>query len=286
MGFFDLLSDAKDSMDKRRQAREYIQRAKELVREGDDIYERAYNKVISYASETEYKLRQHNDYKKQLAKELSGTIDITLRDFGCFNIDAKTISAPSVQKTSTGLHSFESTMSSFSDFKSIISNRIPYLDILSILDMFISDDDYYEAKRQHDEAKRYKEHMKMERDKLNNYKEKMSEIRSFISSERSELDSLIGKLRKMIGELKDGMQKSNFSIEEAQYLKGIHKIAEWLVTLLSTDFLNDAFSISQRYQKVFSEIKNINQNLPYAPSITDSNTVAVIKRILDWTIIY
>lgn len=281
MGLFDLFGDVKDNMDKRRQAREYIQRAKELVREGNDIYERAYSKVTSYASETEYKLRKHTDYKQQIAKELRGTINTTLKDFGRFNIDAKTISAPtistlSVQEISTGLRGFESAMLSC----------MPHLDVPSIFDMFITDDDYYEAKRQRDEAREYKERMKMEREKLNNYKEKMSEIRSFISSEKSELDSLVGKLKKMTSELKSGMQKSSFSIEEAQYLKGIHKIAECVVTLLSTEFLSDAFSISQRYQKVFSDIKNINQNLPYAPSITDSNTAVAIKRILDGMIVY
>lgn len=276
MGLFDLFSDAKESMDKSRQAREYIQRAKELVREGDEIYERAYGKVTSYASETEYKLRQHTDYKKQIAKELGSTIGGTLRDFGRFNIDAKTFSAPSIQESSTGLRVFESA----------VSACMPRLDIPSIFDMFISDDDYYEAKRQRDEAKRYKERMQMERDKLNSYKEKMSEIRSFIDTERSELDSLMGKLRKMTSDLKSGMQRNSFTIEEADYLKGIHKIAEYIVTLLSTEFLGDTFSISQRYQKVFDGVKEINRSLPYAPSISDNNTTTAIKRILNGSVAY
>ena len=276
MGIFDLFSDAKDSMDKSRQAREYIQRAKELVREGDDLYERAYSKVTSYASETEYRLRQHMNYKKEVAKELGGSIGGTLRDFKNFNINVKTITAPSIQESSSGLRGFESAMSSC----------MPRIDMPSIFDMFISDDDYYEAKRQRDEARNYKERMKMERDKLNDYKEKISEIRSFIDSEKSELDSLMGKLKKMTGELKTGMQKSSFSMEEAEYLKGIHKIAECVVGLLSTEFLSDGFSINQRYQKAFAGVKSINQNLPYVPSISDVNTVRTIKRILDGTIVY
>lgn len=276
MGFFDLISDAKDSMDKRRQAKEYIQRAKELVREGDDLYERAYSKVTSYASETEYRLRQHMNYKKEVAKELGSCIGGALRDFKNFNIDIKTIIAPSIQESNAGLRGFESAMSSC----------MPRLEIPSIFDMFISDDDYYEARRQRDEARYYKERMKMERDKLNDYKEKISEIRSFIDSERSELDSLMSKLKKMTDELKSGMQKSSFSIDESEYLKGVHKIAEFVVGLLSTEFLSDGFSINQRYQKAFAGVKSINQNLPYAPSISDINTVGTIKRILDGTIVY
>ena len=276
MGLFDLFSDTKNSIDKNRQAKEYIRRAKELISEGNSIYEKAYNKVTSYASETEYRLRQHTDYKKQLVKELGGTIGTTLKDFEHFNIDIKTISTPSIQESNTGLYSFGSA----------ISSCMPHLDVLSILDMFISDDDYYEAKRQRDEAKLYKERMKMERDKLNNYKEKMSEIRTFISSEKSELDSLMEKLKKMTNELKGSMQKSSFSIEEAEYLKGTHKIAEYIVALLSTEFLSDTFAINQKYQKVFSDIKNINQNLPCAPSITDSDTITAIKHILSGLIVY
>lgn len=276
MRLFDLFSDAKDNMDKSRQAREYIQRAKELVSEGNDLYERTYSKVTSYASETEYRLRQHMNYKKEVAKELGGSIGGTLNDFKNFNIDAKTITAPSIQESSAGLRVFESGMSSC----------MPHIDISSIFDMFISDDDYYEAKRQLDEAKRYKEHMKIERDKLNDYKEKMSEIRSFIGSEKSELDSLMGKLKKMIDELKSGMQKSSFSMQEATYIKGIHKIAECVAELLSTEFLSDVFSIDQRYQKAFACVKSINQNLSYDPSISDANTVGTIKQILDGTIVY
>ena len=34
MGVFDFLSDTKESMDRNRQAREYLRRAKELVQEG------------------------------------------------------------------------------------------------------------------------------------------------------------------------------------------------------------------------------------------------------------
>lgn len=42
MGFWDFLSDVKDSADKSREAREYLQRAKELVREGDDCTGQAF----------------------------------------------------------------------------------------------------------------------------------------------------------------------------------------------------------------------------------------------------
>ena len=45
MGLFDIISGAKENYNKRSQAREYIQRAKELVNEGNNIYQQAYAKV-------------------------------------------------------------------------------------------------------------------------------------------------------------------------------------------------------------------------------------------------
>lgn len=275
MGLFDLFSDVKDNMDKSRQAREYLQRAKELVQEADDIYDRAYSRVSSYASETEYKLSKHNDYKNKIAKELGSTVETSLKSFSNFNIDSKIISVPDIKTDVSGIN-----------FGSMVSCCMPHIDTPSIFDMFISDDDYYEAKRQRDEAKRYKEEMKLERDKLNNYKEKMSEIQLFIDSERTELDSLMGKITKMTSELNVAMQKNSFTKQEANYLKGTHKIAEYVANLLSTEFLGDSFSISQRYKKAFDGIKTLNQNLPYSPSISDSTTADAIKRIIDGTIVY
>lgn len=276
MGFFDFLSEAKENMDKRRQAREYISQAKQFIREGDEIYQKAYDKVCSYASETEYRLHEHLKYKKKIAQELGSNVETTLKNFKQFNIESKVTDTSSINSYGTDVSIFKSA------FSGVISNT----DIPSILDIFASDDDYYEAKMQKDEAKRYKERMKMERAKLNNYKEQMSEIRSFISSEKSELDSLMEKVKIMTRELQSGMQKNSFIQEEADYLKGIHKITECIISLLSTQFLNDSLSITQKYQKIFYGVKSINQNLPYAPSINDKATLAAIKKILDDAIQY
>lgn len=279
MGLFDIFSDAKDSMDRSRQAREYLSQAKQYVREGEEIYNRAYHKVSSYAAETEYKLREHTEYKKRIAKDLGSNIGNTLRNFSQFDIDSKTISTPPIQN-------IQVSGGDLSVFSSAVSSCMPQIEIPSIFDMFISDDDYYEARRQRDEAKQYKQQMKYEREKLNNYKEKMSEIRSFITSERNELDSLMDKIKKMTNELEAGMKKNNFSKEEAEYLKGIHKITEYVAKLLSTQFLNDTFSITEKYQKAFDGVKNINQNLPYAPSVSDTTTRDAIRRIAGGTIVF
>lgn len=267
-----------ENAEKKREAREFISQAKQYVSEGDSIYEKAYNNVMAYASETEYKLKQHAEYKQKLARELGSNVGNTLKNFSRFNIDSKVMEAPTISGSSGGMD--------ISVFKSATSSCMPRIDTPSIFDLFASDDDYYEAKRQRDEAKRYKERMKVERERLYRYKEQMGELQSFISSERSELESLMTKVNKMTAELNSGMEKNRFTREEADYLKGIHKITEQVANLLSTQFLTDSFSITSKYQKLYDGIKQINQNLPIAPSITDRSTLDAIKRIVDGTIVY
>lgn len=285
MGIFDLLNDTKKNMDKSRQAREYIQRAKELVSEGNSIYDKAYTKVNIYAAETGYKLKEHINYKKQIAQELGGSIANTLNKFAGFNIDSKVVSIPNIQESSVIKDSNQVLDVSNTKYVSLINNVIKPIEIPSIFNMLISDSDYYEAKRQRDEARQFKERMKLERDKLMNYREKMSEIRSFISEEKTELDLLLTKLRKMAEELETVMKKNSFSEEESDYFKGIHKIAECVVKLLSTEFFNDDLLINEKYQEAFSNIKEINKNIPNMPSLTDLNN-GYIKTLLDNMIVY
>ena len=279
MGLFgDLFNYTKESYNKSKQAREYLQRAKVLVKEGNEIYEQAYSKVSYYAGETEYRLSRHMDFKKDIIKELNGNIATSLKEFKNFNIESRIINSPIIQNSSINfnvtqdLKKFAFSMSSFI--------KTPDVIIRSITDMFISDEDYYAAKCQYDEARMYKDDMRRERERLYFYKEKMSEIRSFMDSEKNELNILMSKIRQMTNDLKKGMQKVNYNTQEAEYLKAIHKIAEDLSNLLLTEFLADNFFISQRYTKAFDNIKKINENLPSSPSITDANTLRVIAKIL------
>ena len=189
--------------EKKRETRELISEAKRYINEGEEIYEKAYDKVTSYAAKTEDKLKQHAEYKQKLARELGSNVGNTLKRFSKFDIDSKVIKAPTVSIKSGGVD--------INIFNSVMSNFVPRTDTLSIFDLFTSDNDYYEAKRQRDEAKRYKEKMKLEKKRLYGYKKQMEEIQRFIIAERSELDSLMEKVSIMTEELNSGMKKSRFS---------------------------------------------------------------------------
>lgn len=288
MGFFDEFVDifiydpnTNPKACRRRDTREYIKRAKELVNEGNDIYNRAYNRTIEYARETERRLKEHLNYKQSIAKELGNDISGTLKNFK-LDIKYKSSNNSNINiswlnntyykpvSNSSSLNMFNSSVS----LLEICSDNIP-----SIFDFFSSDDDYYEAKRQRDEAKRYKEEMKMEREKFTAYREKMSQIRDFIYSEEEQINSLMDKLRKMTNEIKKSSNKQKLTRQESEYLKCICKICEKLSKLLTSEFLDDNFSINEKYKNILKGIKRINENLPSEPSISDGNLIPFIDDI-------
>ena len=282
MGFFDLISDAKENIEKSQKAREYISDAKRLVREADELYAAAYAKVTDYAYETESKIRSHQAYKKNIASELNSSIKNTLVTFREFNIDSK-VTAPTISKlNSLNIGGIEN-MASFSNS---LTHHIVSSPISMMLDLFISEDDYYEAKRQRDEAKIYKQQMKNEKEKLYLYRDKMGAIRDFMSEEKQELETLMSKVRGMNNELNHGMQKTSFTEREANFLKGTHMIVGQIVDLLNTEFLTDDFDITMQYKKNFENICNINRNLPSSPSISDASTARMLKVILDGSIVW
>ena len=190
---------------------------------------------------------------------------------------------PDINKLSVDLGGINSVLNTFSG---AMDSCMPGgLDIPSLLDMFISDEDYYEARRQRDEARHFKALMKLEKAKLYGYKDQMSLIRNFISNEKRELEVLVGKVRKLSSELKEGMNKSKFTIDEATHLKALHKITEQIVDLLSTDFLGDNFKINAQYKKNFEGIKEINNLIPSSPDINDATVGDALKRVLDIVIV-
>ena len=237
-------------------------RAKELVEEGDEIYSKAYEKVSSYASETEYRIIQHDKFKKELLQKLGRTTKATMISFKNFNIDSK-IDRPDISSSASG---FQGDLQSFSNItSSIIANPFP-MDAVSFL---FDEVDLYEAKRTRDEARRYKDRMRGERDKLYAYKDKMSEIRTFIDQEKETLNKLAAKLERGIDELNKGMTKSSFTEDEAIRLKGINKIIEMLYNTLSTNFIDNNCMITNEYKKNYDLMVDLNSQIPESPDTTD-----------------
>lgn len=266
MGIFDFLVEMEEKNEKRKQAEEYRKRAREYVRDGEALYNKAYSEVSSYAYDTSRKIEQHYNYKQKVIREISSDISPVLSGFEKFNIDSKIFDSPDISGTRSTILSGSALLGN--SFTSVM----PRVNLLSLLDLF-SDvgEEYYEARRQRDEAKRFYEDMKYEREKLRNAKENLKNIRNVIIDERELLDGMLLRLKQITIQLNSEMNKQSFSHAEAMYLKGIHKIASSVNSLISTKFLNDNFTITSQYEKSLDKIKSINNSLQSAPTISSDN---------------
>lgn len=286
MGLFDFFAeiaeDVSDGVDRSKEVKRFIAEARNYIREGENIYERAYHDVTDYAFETEELLQEHMKFKKRISKELGDGVGCTLESFKQFNVDAKVMSPPVIKTTEKDINIFKSSL----PHHNVTSEYDVIGDVTSVFGKYVSTKEYYRAEWQRDEALQFKQSMITEKKKLEKYKEQMREVRSFIISERSELSSLMNKVKKMTSELQTGMKKNSFTQEEADYLKGIHKITECIVTLLSTQFLSDSFKITQKYKKVYDSVQDINQSIPSSPSIKDTSTLSALNRLLNGMIVH
>lgn len=265
MSIFDFFDDMKEKSAKRKQAEEYRRSAKKYVADGERIYNKAYSEVTAYSNETSYKIDQHYSYKQRIIKELGSDVKPVLSRFNSFDIDKRIFDAPSIDTSSLGALSGMSLMQGFSSSK-------PLLQIPSIFDLFGDpEEEYWEARRQRDQAKWFYEDMKYERQKLNTIKDNMRTIRNYIYDEKQILENLVLKVKNITSQLKSSMMKTSFSQLEADYLKGIHKIALSISELLTTRFLNDDFTITSQYKSTFERIKEINNAIATAPTISEGS---------------
>ena len=268
----DLLGGA--SIEKKRETKEMIKRAKSYVSEGENIIRCAYDEVNQFADETQAKLESHVDYKRSIVKELNQDVNRTISSFQNFHIERKIESAPIV--TGSGSGTLGSGWRSEFGVSSLIAQPDWGLDLL---DDFWTERNYNKAREQLDEAKRFIEKAKSERSRLMAEKEKLREICQFIDSERNEINALMVKIRKLMTELTQGMEKQSFTQAEADRLKNANRIAEMMVEALTTDFLTEKFEITSRYRNAFAKIQYINSSLPAAPSVKDPTTIQALFNI-------
>lgn len=277
MGLFDLFDDAKESMEKKSKARGFLRDAKRYTEEGKNIYDNAYLKVFDYSMETNSRIKKHINYKKDIARELNKNIEVTINEAS--NLEYKSSDYTLSSTSGAGIEISNSS----NIFSSAIQSCMPTggADVPSILDMFISDEEYYDAMRQRDEAKHFKEMMKIEKQNLYVYKDRMSVIRDYIYEEKSQLDQLMDKLKTITTSIENHLRKEKISNCEVDYVKGINLIAVQIVEMLKSDFLAENFAISNEYISNLEKIKVINNTLPSAPEIRNSETFDYLGVIQD-----
>lgn len=255
MGIF---SDAKDNYEKRQKAAEYRYDARKYINEGKEIYETAYNKLVSMSYDVQSEISNYVRFKKQKLNEMNDILKNLNCDEKNINSSALEIEFNHLEPSSVHAHTFVTGESFFDELGAIFST-IP---APSISDFFTdSTMDYYEAKSEREEAKFYKEAMKSERESLNNTREAMRSIKSYIYSEKKEIEKLIDILKKItINECNDKDQ-----------LEAIYKITNLLAETLTTQFINNNYAITEQYNNVHAQIESINDNLYSVPVLSDIN---------------
>lgn len=270
MGLFDSM---KDNMERRQRTREYLKNAKEYINDGEELYQNAYEKVLKRADKTRDAIRKHVEYKKDISRRLGEEILPTIENFQVPDFTTK-IDPPFIDGKKAGLTTFSNSFAS-----AVCMNPVP---IPSIMDLFVSEEDYLEARNQRDEAKQFKQQMKYERERLYEYKDRMSMITSVISEEHNQIDALMEKLDTMTGKMKSFEKSGNHSTKEIEYMKAIKKISEAVCKLLSADFLNDNLEISDHYKNIMEGIEQINCAIPSANNITDSQIKKIENINIGW----
>ena len=255
MGIF---SDAKDNYEKRQKAAEYRYDARKYINEGKEIYETAYNKLVSMSYDVQSEISNYVRFKKQKLNEMNDILKNLNCDEKNINSSALEIKFNHLEPSSVHAHTFVTGESFFDELGAIFST-IP---TPSISDFFTdSTMDYYEAKSEREEAKFYKEAMKSERESLNNTREAMRSIKSYIYSEKKEIEKLIDILKKVtINECNDKDQ-----------LEAIYEITNLLAETLTTQFINNNYAITEQYNNVHAQIESINDNLYSVPVLSDIN---------------
>lgn len=262
-------------------AEEHRRAAQEYVRDGEELYERAYSDLSTYSYDTKHKVEEYAEYKGQFIKELNSDILPVLSDFASLDINSKVFDAPVIDSHKSGLDLFEG-LPCASCFQPPFSISIK--DIISFFDD--GEEEYNEALRQRNEARDFFEKMIREREKLRNMKRKMEAIQRTVDDDMKILEVLRQNLRVVFNPLKDSLKRSSLTQSEADDLKRLHKIAESVSKRVSTRFLNNDFTIRTEYQDAFQKIKEINDALPSTPMLSDnSNTLKNLLEILEESII-
>lgn len=255
MGFF---SNAKDNYEKRQRAAEYRYDARKYINEGKEIYEKAYDKLLTTSFDIRMEISNYVNFKKQKLNEMNTILKKLNCDEKHINSSELEIKLNNIEPSSIHPTTFVTGESFFDELGAIFST-IP---APSISDFFSdSSSDYYEAKSERDQAKIYKETMKAERERLYNAREAMRNISSYIYSEKKEIEKLVDILK----------EAANNECNEKDKLEAIYEITNLLAETLTTQFINNNYAITEQYNNVHSQIESINNNLYSAPVLSDVN---------------
>ena len=268
MGFLDLLNPdgRRYRQELKEQAREYRQEAKEILSDAKDLYD-DYKDVRGEArraaNELESMLKNHNNYKADILRELGNDINVSIENFRRFNINSRITSPPNIDTSAPIIPSI------ISGFNAITTPFNPVSIAFSVFSDPERDRD--EASRQKDAAQEYYWKVKDALQDVQCLYESLNNSRKYIEDEKSNLTQLMEKVRNIVGQLNAAMNRNSFTDKEARYMTGISKIAEKIKNSLEQRILNGSGNIENNYKLYSGKIKEINKLIPSSPTISSSS---------------
>ena len=276
MGFMDFVYKQVNPDERRwrreaqQEAKEYRQDAKEFFQEAKDLYEDDYKEYKRDAQRLSNQLgdliRRNNEYKASLLKELGGNITASIANFKRFNIDSKVIKSIKLDSGDFSGVSLTASLASFSP--PIVGTFNPISLVFSALS-----DPFEDRDKAYSQRSKAQEYLWQVQDAVSQMKATIEELRNtktYIEDEKQTLDDLMGKIRQIINQLNTATTKESYTENEAQYMKGICRIAELIKNTLESQITNKSGDISSNYKKYSDKIRKINRAIPSAPTITQS----------------
>lgn len=276
MDFLEKVVDnAQDAGFYREQTRELLQDARDTIDKADDLYSNAEKRAEKESTKTQELLSSYEQYRVRTLRQIDSKIKPVMERFQAFNIDAKTIIAPTIPSAGMST-SYSSIGASMFSGSSCIGCCRPDIGISTSF----PSDRWEAAIKQRDKADNYYHKVKDAVAKIDAQIEKLHEINDYITDTMSQISELFKKLQYISDTLSKGMKKSSFEKKEADCLKAQSDIAKMLVGVLNSKLLTDNYQINPKCKSITSKIKEINRQLPSAPTINDVHKIIDISDII------
>lgn len=271
MGFFDRFSpeERRWRREAKEEAEDYRREARNLLSEAKDVYDdykEMKGEAQRAANELNNLLRNYNSYKADVLKELSGDINISIENFKRFNISSR-VALPSNFSTSAPLIASVNVSSMFSSMPGASFNPIN-------IALSVFSDPYKDRDKAMDQKYAAQEYLYKVQDALNDMQilyRSLNNSQRYIEDEKSNLAQLMEKVRKIISQLNAAMNRNSFTEKEARYMTGISKIANKIKSSLEQRIISNSGDIDSNYKLYSGKIKDINNLIPAAPTVSDSS---------------
>lgn len=204
---------------------------------------------------------QQTNFKINLVQKLNGDVSNTIAKFKQFNIDAHIIEKPDL--------TISPSSNNMNITSTLTSSILPMNTTPPLLSLFFgSNSELSEAKKAYAKAKKYLLQVEEAIDKLHNVKIKLNDVEEWIQEEKNTLCELDQKLRNILIQLEQAMKRDKFSREEAEYMKALCGIAEFLKKSLKTQVTNSSGELEYNYRQYVRKLNDINYTIPSAPKLS------------------